>query len=207
MANHNEDHCIILNINTYKIFCYQCEIEILDNYCFKKKNKEMNFLNLRKIFFSKNCYENKIEKKYYLNFQIFNDFQPSLNSLQSVIFLLYSVDFLRKTFKKLYLSNNFVNTQYKKKLNSKIISSFSEIIYYINKKEKNEKAIINFYLNIIKKDKSLGSYQNNTDLTTYFLKVVKILHEKIKIVDYKEKNLENFNNKNSDIFGSYYSLL
>lgn len=169
------------------IYCYQCDLEIIDFELKMKNEEKINLFHIRKLFFnqikisdndlkkSEKNSENKLILKdesnletlsnnlkiKKLNFKYFEEFQMPLNYLESFLQIVYSNNYLRKSLKKIFLSNLYVKQNYCFDLNPKLINQLSEIIYFFDKKDQKKNIIQKFFFQIIKNKPQLGKYTYN----------------------------------------------
>ena len=81
-----------------------------------------------------------------------------LNSLNTVLIMLYSVDYIRKLLKKKYISNLYTTQHYNTNLFSKFLSELATTIFYMKKKDSNRNHVENFYQLLLKYEPSISSY-------------------------------------------------
>jgi hypothetical protein len=155
----NNDHCLMLDTFKCLIYCTQCEIEITDiksdNFSSESKS---NIFNFRKMFFPKLEIDRRIQKfPNFLNKKCNFPFR----FLEQSIALVFSNNYLRATFKKVYIANAYVSLHFKKQIYSEVISLTSELITNFNKNIEMSEIFEKLYFCLIAKEKSLASYADN----------------------------------------------
>ena len=201
-----KNHSILINNTNCVIYCYQCDLEIIDFEVLLKNGKKINLFDIRKFFFlkieNKNFFEN-FEKKNknlkILNFSFFENFQIPINFLESFLQIFYSNDYLRKSFKKIFLTNLFIKKNFFFDMNSKLINLLSEIIFFFDKKFQRKKIIKKFFFEILKKKPNLGKY-SIFNYNKFFLELFSLIHKKLKKIDFfkNNENLKNFEKKKNE---------
>lgn len=156
------------------IYCYQCDIELYDyspdandrkssSKLYSEKETNLNeenftYLDLRKLFVK------PVEKtlKKYNNIDITGKIGSSsllpLNSLNTSLVILYSIDYIRKLLKKKYIGNVYTSQHYGVSLFSKFMNELSATIFFMNKADVHTDQLEKFYRLLLKYEPSLSSY-------------------------------------------------
>lgn len=127
--------------------------------------KETNFngesytyLDLRKLFANNTC---KMTKKGLASNLVVSSSSPillPLNSLNAILVMLYSIDYIRKILKKKYISNLYTVQHYGISLFPKFLSELSATVFYMNKNDNQKNQLEQFYQLLLKYEPSLSSY-------------------------------------------------
>ena len=167
--NEKPDHCVFIHTADSFIFCYQCDLEITDkepgysnfkSILLKSRGGLGGCLPLRKLFADK--LENKllrIKGTTTVNTGVVERELPPLLSLLNVLVGLYSVDYLRKLFKKKSLANLYCIRNYGIKLLPNYVSDVCDGIFSLGRDNANKTVIEDIYASLIKEDPSISTYK------------------------------------------------
>lgn len=166
------DKCVFIHTSNCLIYCYQCDLEILDsdlkpkrkkNNTNDKSTKKINsFLELRKLFsydLKKNGNVVVMKNLKSVNTGILdNDLFP-LQSLLNSLISLYSIDYIRKILKKKSLANYYCINNYGVKLFPNSVSGICDGVFYLGRENVNPTTFDELYASLVKQDPSLSSYR------------------------------------------------
>ena len=167
--NEKPDHCVFLSTADSFIYCYQCDQEITDKepgYNFSKsailrsKGGLGSYLELRKLFATK--LENKllrVKGTATVNTGVVERELSPLLGLLNVLLGLYSVDYIRKLFKKKSLANLYCIRNYGIKLLPNYVADVCDGIFSLGRDNANKKVIEDIYSSLIKEDPTISSYK------------------------------------------------
>lgn len=166
-------NCVFLNTKSCLIYCYQCDLEIVDRplrkqpkdprqsrtSCAELRN-EATYLDLRKLFSKKIDFSGeKKGKKSGVNGRVLkNDLFP-LKTLLASLVNLYSVDYIRKVCKKRSLAHLYSTSNYKVKLFKSGVANFFDGIFELGREGSESDVLERLYFSLLREDSQLFKYQ------------------------------------------------
>lgn len=170
----NPESCIFLHTANCMLYCYQCDLELYDysvdvierrslsEISFEgsrvSKEKGHTYLDLRKLFVKHEIRAEKRTKGTNLAGKIGHSALLPLNSLQTVLVVLYSIDYIRKLLKKRHISNTYTVQHYGVNLFPALVSKLGATLFSMGRPAEMDDQIESLYQLLLKYEPSLSSY-------------------------------------------------
>lgn len=169
-------NCIFINTKSCLIYCYQCDIEIVDRpitktgkeligrdkgktSCADIKN-ESTYLDLRKLFAKQivRISGSVVKEEEVCTELLKNDIFP-LKTLFASMVNLYSIDYIRKLSKKRSLAHLYSANKYKIRLFRSGAANFFDGLFELGKQNSCSDVLEKFYFSLLKDESQLFQYQ------------------------------------------------